>query len=107
MNQNINPKLHFQNNTHVIRVMTRYHLQWQCLCLFYLNTDNELVTVTLNKETVVPVKVCSADYFINQTRPKTDLEVLTSAELERFKSRVSITNYSVRFVHKLVKLLGG
>jgi len=107
MTQNINPKLHFQNNTHVIRVMTRYHLQWQCLCLFYLNTDNELVTVTLNKEMVVPVKVCSADYFINQTRPKTDLEVLTSAELERFKSRVSITNYSVRFVHKLAKLLGG
>jgi hypothetical protein len=106
MTQNIKPRLHFQNNTHIVCVMTRYHLQWQCLCLFYLNTDNELVTVTLNKETVVPVKVCSADYFINQTRPKTDLEALTSVELERFKSRVSITNYSVRFVHKLAKLLG-
>lgn len=106
MAQNLNPKLHFQHNTHVVRVMTRYHLQWQCLCLFYLNTDNELVTATLNTEKVLPVHVCSADYFVKHTRFKTDSEILTSVELERFKSRISITNHSVRFVHKLSKLLG-
>ena len=106
MIQNLNPKLHFQNNTYVVRVMTRYHLTWHCLCLVYVNTDNELVIAILNKQTVIPVEVCSADYFINQTRPKTDLEVLTSAELERFKTHIGITNHSVRFVYKLVKLLG-
>lgn len=107
MNDNIKPRLHFQNNTHIVCVMTRYHLQWHCLCLFYLNTDNELVVAILNSEKVMPVTVCSADYFMTKTRVKAESEVLIATELERFKSRVSITNYSVRFVHKLAKLLGG
>lgn len=106
MSNNIKPRLHFQNNTNIIRVMTRYHLQWQCLCLFYLNSDNDLVVAVLNKETVMPVKVCSTDYFINQTRVKTDSEPLTSADLERFKTRLGVADQSVRFVHQLKKLLG-
>lgn len=104
MSQNIQPKLHFQHNTYVVRVMTRYHLQWHCLCLVYVNTDNELVIATLNKQTVIPVEVCSADQYVRCTTQKREGQPLSAEDLERFKAQLGITNHSVRFVYKLAKL---
>lgn len=104
MSQNIQPKLHFQHNTYVVRVMTRYHLQWHCLCLVYVNTDNELVIAILNNQTVIPVEVCSADQYVRCTTQKREDQPLSADDLERFKAQLGITNHSVRFVYKLAKL---
>lgn len=104
MSQNINPKLHFQNNTYVVRVMIRYHLTWHCLCLVYVNTDNELVIAILNNQAVIPVEVCSADHYARCTTQKREDQPLSADDLERFKTRLGTTNHSVRFVYKLAKL---
>ena len=101
---NIKPEMVFHNHKWVVKVMTRYHLGWNCLCLCYVNTDGQLLLVILNDQNIFPIEHHSAQDFINNTRLKTEDETLCSEILERFKARLGITNHSVRFVYKLAHL---
>jgi len=105
MSDNIKPKLYYHNNTNVVKVLARYHRKWQCLCLCYVNTDNDLAIVILNQQTVRPVQVCSRDYILSETQPKQASQALTSPQLEHFKFRLSLIHTPVRFVHNIAKLL--
>lgn len=102
--ENIKPKMVFHNNKWVVKVMTRYHLHWRCLCLFYVNSDDALTMVVLNDQPIFPIELCSAQQYVSDTRAKTEEEILRSEILERFKARLGITNHSVRFVYKLAQL---
>lgn len=101
---NIKPELVFHNHKWVVKVMTRYHLGWNCLCLCYVNTDGQLLLAILNDQNIFPIELCSAQQYVNDTRAKTEEETLRSEILERFKARLGITNHSVRFVYKLAHL---
>lgn len=102
--ENIKPKMVFHNNKWVVKVMTRYHIHWRCLCLFYVNSDDMLTMVILNEQPIFPIEHCSAPQFVTDTRTKKDEERLEASYLERFKARLGITNHSVRFVYKLAQL---
>lgn len=102
---NIKPELVFHNHKWVVKVMTRYHLGWNCLCLCYVNTDGQLLLAILNDQNIFPIEHHSAQDFINHTRLKTEDEILRSEVLERFKARLGITNHSVRFVYQLSQLV--
>jgi len=102
--ENIKPKMVFHNNKWVVKVLTRYHPHWRCLCLFYVNSDDMLTMVVLNDQPIFPIEFCSAQQYVNDTRAKTEEEILRSEILERFKARLGITNHSVRFVYKLAHL---
>ena len=103
--ENIKPEMVFHNNKWVVKVMTRYHIHWRCLCLCYLNTDDRLTMVILNDQLIFPIELCSAQQFITDTRVKTEEEILRAEMLERFKARLGITNHSVRFVYQLSQLV--
>lgn len=105
MSDNIKPKLYHHNNTNVVKVLARHHRKWQCLCLCYLNTDNDLAVVILNQQTVRPIQVCSRDYLISETQPKQESQVLTTIQLEHFKFRLGLVDIPVRFVYNLAKLM--
>ena len=102
---NIQPKITLVNNVPSLLAMTRYNHQWRCLCILYVNKDDELMMAILNSQKVMPIERCSASDYLEGTRQKASDEVLRMLDLERFKSRLGL-QYPVRFVHTLSKLRG-